>query len=333
MALRRDAARAVSMAAMSEPSPPEVRVEVTPRWAFRLVPGGGMDGVLRTRGGIHERLVHVEEHPAVVRVVQVAADRVLFAARAVRADAAQEAIARMRFALGVDDDLAPFHARFRHDRTLGRALRADPTIRVRRRPEPFEALAWAITEQLIEYGRAAAIQRRIVVHLGRRCSRTGLRDLPSAATVAGLAPARLAALDLSAGRALALVRVAREVARGRVHLRDPDHERGWRRLRAIPGVGAWTVEMLATAGQGRHDQVPAGDLGLRKLVGRRLSADPRAIADEEEVRSFFTPYGEWAGLAAAYLLRAGPPRPFRGLTPPARPGTRSRAPRSRSVAA
>lgn len=311
----------------------EVRVEVTPRWPFRVSPGGGMDGVLRTRGNVRERLLHVEDEPAVVRVAQAGSDRVIFAARAERPDLAQEAIARMRFALGVDDDLAPFHARFRDDPGLGRAIRADPTVRVRRRPEPFEALAWAVTEQLIEFERAAAIQRRIVLRLGRRCPRTGLRDLPSAASFAGLAPAQLAALDLAPSRALALIRVGREVARGRVDLRDPEHERGWRRLRAIPGIGAWTVEMLALNGQGRHDQVPAGDLGLRKLVARRLTPDPRAVAEEEEVRRFFAPYGEWAGLASAYLFRAGPPRPFLGLTPPARPGTRSRAPRSRSVAA
>jgi 3-methyladenine DNA glycosylase/8-oxoguanine DNA glycosylase len=61
--------------------------------------------------------------------------------------------------------------------------------------------------------------------------------------------------------------------------------------------------MLALYGQGRHDQVPAGDLGLLKLVGRLLSrGDPRALASEQQVREFFAPYGEWAGLAAAHML-------------------------------
>ena len=72
----------------------------------------------------------------------------------------------MRFALAVDDDLRPFYERFRFDPLLGRAVRARPLLRVRRRPEPFEALAWAICEQLIEAERAAAIQRRIVAALG-----------------------------------------------------------------------------------------------------------------------------------------------------------------------
>jgi 3-methyladenine DNA glycosylase/8-oxoguanine DNA glycosylase len=129
-----------------------------------------------------------------------------------------------------------------------------------------------------------------------------LRDVPSAGALAGAAPARLQSFDLSESRARLLVRVAREVACGRVDLRDPDHERGWRRLRAIPGIGPWTVEMLALKGQGRHDQLPAGDLGLLKYVGRRLGGgDPRARADEDDVRAFFARYGPWQGLAVLHV--------------------------------
>ena len=77
------------------------------------------------------------------------------------------------------------------------------------------------------------------------------------------APALLASFDLTEGRAVALRRAAREVASGRVDLDSADpaeQERGWRRLRAIPGIGTWTVQMLALRGQGRLDQLPAGDL-------------------------------------------------------------------------
>ena len=151
----------------------------------------------------------------------------------------------------------------------------------------------------------------MVAALGRRGSDWDgapgrLRDLPPVELLAGTAPALLQSFDLAASRSLALVRVAREVARGRIDLHDREHERGWRRLRAIPGIGSWTVEMLALHGQGRHDQVPAGDLALLKLVGRLLSGgDPYARADEQQVRDFFRPYGEWAGLAATHLIAGG----------------------------
>jgi 3-methyladenine DNA glycosylase/8-oxoguanine DNA glycosylase len=263
--------------------------------------------MLRRRGGVLERLLHDGELPVLVRVAQPAGDRVLISAQAPTPAAARHGIERMRFALGLDEDLRPFLRAFARDPLIGASLRRRPWLRVARRPEPFEALAWAICEQLIEYERAAAIQRRLLAALGRRwpggrAGGGGPRDLPSVAVLAATAPARLQSFDLAAGRALTLVHAAREVARGRVDLAAEEHEHGWRRLRAIPGIGRWTVEMLALRGQGRHDQLPAGDLGLLKLVGRILSGgDPRAVAEEGQVRELFARYGEWAGLAAVHM--------------------------------
>jgi 3-methyladenine DNA glycosylase/8-oxoguanine DNA glycosylase len=284
-------------------------VEVSPASPFRLPRLLGRDGVTRRRGGVIERLLHDERgEPVAVRVAQTAPGAVLFGARAPRRESAEHGIARMRFALGVDDDLRAFHARFRRDPLIGGSLRRRPWLRVGRRPEPFEALVWAVCEQLIEYERAAAIQGRLVSRLGRRWTdeeaegwARGLCDLPSAATLGGMAPAVLQSCDLAGGRAIALRRAAREVASGRVELHGAELERGWRVLRAIPGIGAWTVEMLALRGQGRYDQLPAGDLGLLKLAGRILGGgDLRARASEEQVREMFRPYGEWAGLAAVH---------------------------------
>ena len=291
-----------------------VRREVKPLWPFRL-PRGGMDGVMRRNGEALERLLHVAAVPVVVRVRQsssgvaftatVTADSAVQAPDGAAAQAAEEAITRMRFALAVDDDLRPFWDAFRDDPLVGPSLRARPHLRIQRRPDPFEALAWAICEQLIEYARATAIQRRIVARLGRRCEHSGLRDLPDAATLAGTAPALLQSLDLSAGRSLALIRAAREVASGRADLRAPDHEHAWKCLRAIPGIGQWTIDVLALHGQGRYDCVPAGDLAYLKWAGRQLSGRPGARATEDEVRELLAPFGEWAGLAGAHALRAG----------------------------
>ena len=61
------------------------------------------------------------------------------------------------------------------------------------------------------------------------------------------------------------MRVAREVASGRADLSE--HEPAWRRLRTIPNIGNWTLEMLAVAGQGRDDQLPALDVAYLKFVG------------------------------------------------------------------
>lgn len=267
--------------------------------------------MLRCRDGVLHRLLHVEGEPAVVRVAQPSASRVLFGATAERRDVAEHAIERMRFALGVDDDLRPFYERFRHDPLIGPSVRSNPALRPRRRPEPFEALAWAICEQLVEFVRAAEIEKRIVGFAGPRCEmppHPPLRDVPTAAQLAALSPARLESFDLTPTRALALHRAAREVARGRVDLHDPDHERGWARLRRIRGIGSWTIEFLALHGQGRYDQLPAGDLMYRKWLGRlRAGGHPAARADEEEVRELFAPYGEWAALAGLHAVTSVSP--------------------------
>ena len=290
----------------------QVRREVRPAWPLRL-PAGGCDGVARRRGAVLERLLHLDGEPVVVRAAQPAPGRVVLGGSAARRDLADEGVGRLRRALGLDDDLRPFVERFRWDPLVGPSLRRAPWLRVGRRPVAFEALAWAVCEQLIQLGRAQAIERRIVRALGPRCPRTGLRDLPAPGVLAGCPPALLESFDLAGHRARALVRCAREVAAGRIDLDDGDHERAWARLRRIPGVGAWTVECVALRGQGRLDQVPAGDLSLRKLVGRlRAGGDPAARAEEDEVRATFAPYGPWAGLAAAHALRTAALGPLTG---------------------
>ena len=324
----------------------ELRVEVVPPWPFRLG-GGSADGLMRRRGDSVQRLLHLGGERVHVGIVQPAPDRVLFAARARTEQAAAEGIARMRFATGVDDDLRPFHDRFKSDPVIGQAVRAHPRLRVRRRPQPWEALFAAVTEQLIEFERAVAIQRRMIAVLGLRCPETGLRDGPTAAAVAAESPARLTSFDLAPKRAIALRRVATEVAAGRADLEAAMGapagsrlaEAAARRLLKITDIGPWTVEILALHGFGRHDVVAAGDLGFIKMVGRLNTGRPKARAEVAEVREFFAPYGEWKGLAGEYLrvafasgLAVTPDRRRPGRAP-GRAGTRWSAPAPRSAAA
>jgi 3-methyladenine DNA glycosylase/8-oxoguanine DNA glycosylase len=283
----------------ADPDRVEVRVEVRPPWPFRMPRRFGLDRLARMRGNVLHRLIHQGDEPVEIR------------ARARSEELAGWGIARMRRSLGIDLDLSVFHERYRFDPVIGVSVRANPHLRPGARPDPFEALTFAVCEQLIEYERAAAIQRRLIARLGRQAGTGGLRDSPPADVIAAQAPALLASFDLTEGRALALRRAAREVASGRVDLdaADPgEQERGWQRLRAIPGIGSWTVQMLALRGQGRLDQLPAGDLSYIKLVGRlrsrRPPGAPAARATEEEVVRFFEPYGEWAGIAGLHALVA-----------------------------
>ena len=268
-----------------------------PAGQYRL-PGPGRDGVMVRRDGALTRALWLGDEEVLVRA--------WVAGRAVRirADGASKpgcaaAIDRMRFALGTDHDLTEFHRRFRWDPLIGPVIRRKPWIRPRRRPEPFEALAWAVCEQLIDGRRATAIERRIVRRLGSRSGCGTLHSPPLAERLARCAPAELDACGLAPKRSIALVRAAREVASGRADLAA--HEPSWRRLLKIPNIGNWTIESLAFGGQGRDDMLPALDLAYVKLVGELERLGRRAT--EEEVRAFFEPYGEHAALAGIYALR------------------------------
>ena len=243
------------------------------------------------------RLLHHGDDPVVVHA-RAGRGAVRLRSQAGSQVAAAWGIDRMRFALCLDHDLGGFHRRFARDPLIGPVIRRRPWLRPRRVPEPFEALAWAICEQLIETQRAWAIQRRLVWRYGRLSRCGSFRDSPSAAAMSGRAPAELQACDLSAGRSLALVKAAREVAAARADLSE--HEPAWARLRRISGIGTWTLEKLAFHGQGRDDQLPAGDLAYVKLVGALAGLGRRAT--EEEVRGFFEPYEPYGALAGIYAL-------------------------------
>jgi len=311
---------------------------------------------MSVRDGVLSRLLRVGESPVLVRAWEAGRQRIALRAEPVApgslsappslpppdsrpagAEDLRLAIERMRFALGVDDDLGDFYRRFRRDPLLGPPLRRRPWLRPRRRPWAWEALAWAVVKQLIESERAAVIQRRIVGRWGMRLSHhppttrrsrlsphsgenlddtqnhqrarsrlsphsganldRGLRDVPGAATIAGRAPAELAALDLSPARALALRAVAREIAAGRL---APERAAGDARLLAIPQIGPWTVQCLGLFGRGDPDSLPAGDLIYLKLVGRLARLGRRATV--EEVEEFYAPYAPYRGLAAHWTI-------------------------------
>jgi DNA-3-methyladenine glycosylase II len=311
---------------------PVIEERVLPRWPYRLPRSSGGDGVVRSRDGVVERLLHVERAPVRARVWRTRSGHVHIRAESVdpvavchqivpREDPAPEeiplareeqlgvAVERMRFSIAVEDDMGEFFQTFKRDPLIGPTIHHKPWVRPKRRPWPWEALCWAITSQLIEARRAAEIQRRIMRRWApsfladqpaprvRRRRTWPLRDVPSAALIAGRAPAELASLDLSQGRSVAMVHCAREVARGRARLEDPSCDR---RLLAIPEIGPWTMQCLGLHGRGDPDSLPAGDLAYVKLVGHLEGLGRRATV--QEVEEYFASYAPFRALAGAYAL-------------------------------
>lgn len=294
-----------------------LEVEVRPPSPYRM-PRGSSDRTLRVRGGVATRLLHVDGSPVLVRAWQSARDRVRFRAEAIdpvevlrpqiaaapaggRAGGEQleEAIARMRCALWVDVDLGEFQRRFRRDPLVGPLIRRLPAFRPKGRPWPWEALAAAVVGQLIEANRAALIERRIAGRWGARLGegRSALRDVPGPAAIAGRAPAELEQMELVGKRAVALRRLAGDVAAGRCRI---ESAAGDARLLALPQIGPWTVQCLGLFGRNELDSLPAGDLGYIKLIGRLTGLGRRATV--AEVEEFYAPYEPYRGLVGALTL-------------------------------
>ena len=222
-----------------------------------------------------------------------------------------------------------------------------PWVRPRRRPWPWEALCWAITAAADPGlpGRRDPTADRpplgaALPSAGRSRRRSAaaspwpLRDVPSAAVIAGRAPAELASMDLSQGRSVAMVRCAREVARGRARPRRPGQPTGgcWRSPRSVPGrssASGCTAGAIPT-------RCPAGDLAYVKLVG--LPQGPRPPGDRRggrgvlrAVRALPRAGGELRAGRLAQGDGSGPAGASRRLVTPARSRSgRSSRPRRRT---
>ena len=111
----------------------------------------------------------------------------------------------------------------------------------------------------------------------------------------------------------ALVRLCRTLDLER--LRSVPTEAVAARLGRERTVGPWTIGVVALAGLGRWDYGLVGDLGLVKL----MSALRGSWVEPAETAELLAPYGEWQGLAGAYLLAGWK----RGLVPGADPDRRA----------
>lgn len=273
-----------------------IDLTVRPRWPSGPPRSAGPGGLLRIDGNVVRRALRLDCEIALAEAAW-RDETVLLRAHAEGEETAARALERMRFVLALDDDLEPFHRAHRADPLLGRIIRARPKLRVLRKPEPFEALAWAIIEQLIDTQRAGDIAWALTRRHGERHPQ-GLWAAPTADKLANAAA--LEAAGLAPTQARTLARVARAVATKQLDPAADDQ----RRLTAIPGVGEWTIAHLDLFGRGRYD-VPLGkDVGMRNAYARVAGVRTGSVS-EDEFAAFLDRFRPYQGLAAMYLVAAG----------------------------
>jgi 3-methyladenine DNA glycosylase/8-oxoguanine DNA glycosylase len=208
-----------------------------------------------------------------------------------------EAVELARFMLALDDDTGPFHRRFDRDPLIGPSARALVGYRPLRRATVTHAVVRAMCGQLVEARRALALERAVVRACGDHVvTQDALRRL---------APVELRRLGLAQPRATTLHRLAATVDLER--LRAHRTTAVAQRLLREPGVGPWSIGLIALEGLGRYELGLVGDLSLVKLHAALTGRWVEGL----ETAALLAPYEEWQGLAGEVLLLGW----ARGLVP------------------
>ena len=210
----------------------------------------------------------------------------------------EEGLERLRFVVPIDADHTEFLRRFARDPLIGATTQQFQGMRQLRLPTVAQAFLRAFCGQLIDSRHARELEVKIVRAISPRIEGTTLREPPTSAMFARLAPVRLRQLGLHARRAAALVRICRATDVERLH--DLPTERAAAFIERERGLGPWSSGVICLEGLGRHERGLVGDLSLIKLMSRLRGR----WVEGWETAELLAPYGEWAGLASVYLATA-----------------------------
>ncbi len=199
---------------------------------------------------------------------------------------------------------APVERLAEADPVIGRLLAAAPGYRPPLVPGSFEALVTSVTAQQVNLRWATTTRTRLVHRFGRPVEFGGRRlwEFPGAAALAAADPQELRDLQLNWAKAHAIVGIAQAAVAGELEgLAALANGEVAARLTRLRGVGPWTADWFLARCLGRPDAVAAGDLGVRKAVGRIYLGLGRP-ADGTEVRAVTDGWGAAANWAVHLLL-------------------------------
>lgn len=221
-------------------------------------------------------------------------------------DGAEWALEQLPDLLGASDDWTGFEPRHPE---VAEARRHHPHLRLGRTGLVLESLVPSAIEQRVTGKQAFSGFRALVRKHGERApgpdvdlwlqpSPATLRAIPSWAWLGlGIDPARSRVVVTAARHADALARVP-------AHGATAD-----RRLRSLPGVGAWTSAEVRQRALGDPDAVSFGDYHVAKDIGWALTGAP---VDDLRLAELLEPYRPHRGRVQLLLGAAGLRRPRRG---------------------
>ncbi|MBA3619908.1 MAG: DNA-3-methyladenine glycosylase 2 family protein [Acidothermales bacterium] len=188
--------------------------------------------------------------------------------------------------LGADDDPAGFTPM--HPLLRDVAARR-PGVRIPRTGLVLEALVPAILEQKVTGTEAHRSWRELLTRFGEPApgpGPPGMRVVPTPWQWSRVPSWEWHRAGVDGRRAATVVAAARCAGRLEETLRMSPED-AWRRLRAVPGVGAWTAAEVRQRAHGDPDAVSVGDFHLPALVGWALE---RRRVDDAGMLELLAPY-------------------------------------------
>src|SRR6266511_2576324 len=238
--------------------------------------------------------------------------------------------AALRWCLSLDVELEPFYRWAQADPVLAELSARCYGMRPPRAPTLFEALITSISAQQVNLAFATTTRSRLIKRYGSSLTLDGqtFYAFPTPEALADASLQELRDMQFSWRKAEYIVNLARLVVDGKLRLDEVpqwSNEAVIERITQVKGLGRWTADWLLARGLGRGDVIAAGDLAVRKALGR-FYFDGRTPA-VEEVRAFVAGWGAFQSLAVHYLL-AG--LRFTDLTPGEPPAQAERQPRQQA---
>jgi AraC family transcriptional regulator of adaptative response / DNA-3-methyladenine glycosylase II len=261
--------------------------------ALRAIPG-----VERVEAGVYERSILLGGEPTRLRISAPGDGAPLVVRLRAAGDAALlPVVDRVRHLFDLCADPHRIATDLGRDRVLARCIARLPGLRVPGAWDGYELAVRAILGQQVTVRGASTLAGRLVERFGVRLP--GGRDGPTHLfpRPETLAEADVAAIGLPGARARSLRALSQAVASGELVLEPGAHaEETQERLQSLPGIGAWTAEVISMRALGEPDAFPVGDLGLRRALGRPGSPiDARSLAHRAER------WRPWRAYAAMWL--------------------------------
>ena len=262
---------------------------------------GGGDPTLARRPDGWWRATRTPDGPATIRLR--ACERVDRVHATAWGPGAQRALEESPDLLGAGDDPASFDPPRGLVRELHRRHRG---LRIPRSRAVFEAILPVIVEQKVAGVEAFRSYRSLVLAWGEAApgpgAALGLRLAPRPVDIASRPYFELHRFGIERRRATAILMAASRAPRLEEAV-EMDLASARRRLRALPGVGAWTAAEVALVALGDADAVPIGDYHLPHMVAWNLAGEPRAT--DERMLELLEPFAGHRGRVIRLLTLGG----------------------------